>query len=471
MEMAAESLMATTRNSPEVTANACEPNIFNSFPHFFYEVWAIAVKRVEGVFHVSDHIDEWCMAMQAYPKTARVAPRKHIKTTVNLGYLAWKLLRMERAYNEWDFMSYTQEMSEYHLKRGKRYINAIPEIFGDYQALTDAESIWRYEHEGREFVCEPSGVLTFKRGKHPHGMILDDILRDPEKRLDITQLKKIETIFLEEIHEMPLYEMHITGTPQDEEDLFTTLEKMPDFFTRRYPAILNTATKEVLWHEFFPYERLEKIRENIGDKAFNKEYLCRPVRGEEGYFKAQALDKIILPKWTGFRVGMPHNLREYCFGGFDLGKKTHPSHLAIFGVNRKGWLVQVLSKWMDGWDYIDQLDYLKGIIQDFKVAKLYFDNTRAEFEGFYEEGKLPSEMEGLTFTAKNKFTMATELDRMVTQDKIRLVDDKRQKRQLLNVDNDLKAVETAEGHGDSFFSICLAVQAFKDGTGVLYARV
>ena len=72
-------------------------------------------------------------------------------------------------------------------------------------------------------------------------------------------------------------------------------------------------------------------------------------------------------------------------------------------------------------------------------------------------------MAGVEFTSKNKFAMATAFDRLLTQGNIQLLNDPRQKRQLLNVDNDLQALETEEGHGDCFFSICLAIKAFMKG--------
>lgn len=150
--------------------------------------------------------------------------------------------------------------------------------------------------------------------------------------------------------------------------------------------------------------------------------------------------------------------------GYDLGKKTHPSHLCVFAeINKK--LVQIASFFMDGWNYIDQIAFCKQAIETFGIDLLAYDNTRAEFETSEERGDLPSEMTGIVFTAKSKFTMATELDKVITNKEIELLDDGRQKRQILTVDCDLKAPETSEGHGDSFFSLCLAVSAWRDAQG------
>lgn len=436
-----------------------------SFPHFFFQKFSLAIKRVEGKFVTGKHLAKWCYKVQANPYTLIVAPRFHLKTTVMLGYLAWRLYKEERRFEEWLYMSYKEDLASKHIKTLKRYINNLPEIFSGYLDLTQAEGIIRYfTPKGCEFTVEPAGVFAFKRGLHPYGMMLDDILKDPETKLSLEQLFKIERVFLEEIMNMPKAEMHVVGTPQDDRDVFAKIEGMKKFSCGRYPAIVNYQTQDVIWPEMYSYERLIDMRDNqIGEKAFNKEMMCRPVRGEDGYFKADALDGLIMPGFPGFTMSKAVRLNEWTFGGFDIGKKRHPSHLCILGVDKRKRLVQVFSKWMDGWDYTDQLDYVKEAIKHFKVTKLKYDNTRAEFEGFGERGDLPAEMEPISFTSKNKFTMATGLDKLVTGRRIRLVDDKRQKRQLLNVDNDLNAIETDDGHGDCFFSLCLAVDAWMDG--------
>jgi len=395
------------------------------------------------------------------PRTARIGPRKHLKTTVGLGYLAWKILRMEHKYNEWDFMSYKEELGAYHIKRLKRYMAEMPEFRG-HESLTRAEGIIHVAHQGKEFVVSPSGILSFKRGKHPHGIICDDILRDPEVKLDISQLKKIEQSFFEEVESMPTEELHVCGTPQDRNDLFGALESKGEYKTIRTPAILNHDSQEVLWPEEFPYAKLMQIRKNIGEKAFNKEYQCRPSRGEEGFLQESKLDRMIKSRIKHYSIFDKPKFNEFTFGGLDIGKKSHPSHLCVLGVSRKR-VIQVHSKWMDGWDYKDQIEYCRQAIKAFRMSSLLYDNTRAEFEGFSECGTLPSEMEGVTMTAKEKFEEASLLDSIVSQGKLWLLNEERQKRQLLNVDNDLKAVETDEGHGDCFFSLCLALKAQQYG--------
>lgn len=153
-----------------------------------------------------------------------------------------------------------------------------------------------------------------------------------------------------------------------------------------------------------------------------------------------------------------------CVGGLDLGKKTHPSHLSVFvEINNK--LIQIHSVFFDGWEYVRQIEYIKQAIKVFHIDSLFWDSTREEFTMMDEQGNLPPEMKGVAFTAKTKFAMATELDKVVTNQAIQLLNDDRQRRQILTVDCDLQAPETNDGHGDAFFSLCLAMQAWSEAKG------
>ncbi len=433
------------------------------FTHFLFGVWALGVKIVEGDFQFGEHIIEWCYRLQKYPKTLTVSARKHIKTTVALGFLAWQLYKLSRRYDEWEFMSYTQELGEHQLKRGKRIIGAIPYYFSNLEDITQAESIWHYKKKDYEFFCEPAGILTFKRGKHPRGMICDDVLKDPKaSMISFGVLEEIKRAFNDEVQSMPTEQLHVLGTPQDNDDLFADIKKKPGFNCKVYPAWINRNEGKVLWKEKFPPEELIKIEADIGLKAFNKEFMCRPVRSEEGFFCDEELDRITHSRLHNHNWREQLKLNEYAYGGLDIGKKRHPSHLTVYGKDRKKRLVQLLSYWMDSTDYIKQLEICKDVIKNFKLDRLFYDDTRAEFEGFKEAGDLPPEMKGLPFTEKLKYQIAVEFEKRVVNKTILMLADDRQKRQILNVDNDLKSAEMAEGHGDSFWSNALAIHAAQE---------
>jgi hypothetical protein len=123
---------------------------------------------------------------------------------------------------------------------------------------------------------------------------------------------------------------------------------------------------------------------------------------------------------------------------------------------------QLLSQWFDNWDYEAQVNHLVEIIDIFNVSILRYDNTRGEFEGFDEQGKLPRQMKPVMFNLRSKNAMAANLDSIVTGERATLINDKRQIDQILAVTSDLQAFESADGHGDSFWSVCMALLEEKE---------
>ena len=160
-------------------------------------------------------------------------------------------------------------------------------------------------------------------------------------------------------------------------------------------------------------------------------------------------------------------------GGFDVGKKGNPSHCSIFAVtdtfmddkgNTLDGLVQLHQKFLDGWDYIRQVDYLAAACEYFNIKRLYYDNTQPVME----ERELPRECVPIILSshtgprAKGKMELAANFSKLVEQKRIRLLNHDRFLSQILCVTNDLQATNTPSGHGDSFISVMLAVGVFYD---------
>lgn len=443
------------------------------FKEFFNKVWSKGLKEIEGEFVPGAHIDRWCGELQSNRLTAKESARKHAKSEILHAFGPWLLYRRKRSA-EIFYFSYKMELARYHIARIKRFMQIIPE-FKDVQWLSDSDSAisCRWPKTKLRLDIVPAGIKGFKRGPHPDGAIFDDILKDPtQRKLNVEELKTIRNVFFEECFSLPKEGgfIHVWGTSQDPSDLFHEIKDSGKFHSTCEPAIINEAEKKVLWPEKMGYERLCEIRDTIKQMAFNKEYQCAPVRGEEGYFKESEINMccpVAIKEWEEVQeILIPvKDTQNQVFGGFDIGKKRNPSHLALFELV-DGMLEQRVSMWMDNWDYIDQVDKLRELGVSYNVDKLPYDNTRGEFESFKEAGTLPEFMEPISMSGKKNGEIASGFEQRVrnkvqgqTSPTIKFLPDARQKRQILAVDNQLHAPDTAEGHGDSFWSCGLACYA------------
>ena len=145
------------------------------------------------------------------------------------------------------------------------------------------------------------------------------------------------------------------------------------------------------------------------------------------------------------------------FAGFDVGKKRHPSHLSAFWYD-DGDLIQFHQSFLDETPYTEQVEYLKEATRNWGIIRGYYDNTRAELE----ERNLPLIWKPITFTSKLQGKLGSSFERRVMSKRIKLLDNERCISQILSVDNAFKAPETAEGHGDAFWSTVLAIHACED---------
>ncbi|MDF9748376.1 hypothetical protein [Natrinema salsiterrestre] len=453
---------------------------------------------------------EWvatrCRRLQENDRSVVVGPRDHFKSTGNYAYVTWWVWR-----NRFDadpdckwadgptdleilYFSFNQPMARYHI--GAENTDGIKPLidrnpwFDDVNDLKPrAESRGAYSWDGDHVVSiSPASVQQMVRGKHSDIVIVDDPFQDDNKQdagLDPGRVLKINRIFKDAIMSIPsgdVAELHVSTTPQTEEDFTFDDALLADFHRLEEPAIQDYDREEVLWPEWKTYDDLIGLKHKLGDKSFNQEYQVSPRSSEIGYFRDEDIagmsvqgledygERGLEGRWVAQEEEWSFN---GCVAGLDIGKKRHPAHLAVFALldreirvgddlavrSPAGHLFQVHSKWMDGWDYKRQVEYCQRAVDYFNIRSLPYDNTRGEYEGLDEMGMLPSEMVPISLNRPTNQEVASSFDVHESTGRIKLLPDGRQNRQLKVVTNDLDAVETGEGHGESFWSIALACHA------------
>ena len=421
----------------------------------------------DGKWTHGEYVDFICNWYQQNPRTIRVSARDHMKSMAFYAYIMWLLWKHHDENAEGQYFSYNAKMAAYHTAKIKTAIGCNPYFAGVIDKKTYSESGIDYSWDGvHRFTITPRGLLEFKRGIHSRYIFVDDPMQDPENKLIPTKITRINDIMRTQILDMAQRELHVVGTPQTNGDFFFDPSFTSRFSVQILPAVVDQEKRIALWPEWMDFDELMAKKIERGEKAFNQEYLCSPVYAEEAFILPSVYDSRVdksLPNWTienwRARKDVPDRDRV---GGFDIGKRSHPSHFVIFEKNEETekW-IQIHSKWMDNWDYTDQVEYLVEAADAFGLYSLRYDNTRGEFEGMEERGELPACMEPVVFTHKSKHGMATDFDRALTSGDIVLLNDERQRAQVLVVTNDLQAPVTPQGHGDSFFSLCLAIKDYQ----------
>jgi hypothetical protein len=293
----------------------------------------------------------------------------------------------------------------------------------------------------------------------------DDILSDFANALEPKQIRRIEAIFTQSLESLPDEDdsLILIGTPQSYEDTLYKRKDTASYFWGRFPAEFGDG--QVLWPEKFDQARLARTRQRIKDRAYQVEYMLVPVLAISAFIPIEVIESCVDRQLRP--IGLDESFSSVgtlgCYGGMDVGKQVHPTHLAVFALMPTGDLVQVYQEFLDGMDYRSQAKRVRQIIDHFKIRRFYYDNTRAEME----DRNMPRQALGMAFNAKTKAQMALAMESRFYADDdemgIILLDDRRQTSQIVAVDKALRSVETSDGHGDAFWSNALAIRAADDG--------
>jgi len=438
-----------------------------SFSFFVNEIFSKSFDN----FIDGEYINSVCDFLQESTRSVRIAPRDHFKSTSLYAHFMWQIWKARYIPQniEGHYFSYQSGMSSYHIQKIKEMIRNNP-YFDDLTDLKEiSESTCKYTWDGIHYITlEPHGLLAFKRGIHCDLVYIDDPFQDPENKMLLTNIYKINKIFVSNIMDMPKKGggLHCCGTPQTTTDFFFDKKVTKRFNTKFQPAIVSDKQKIALWPEHLNYKELKLRQEERGLNLFSQEYLCMPVYSSESFINLDRLNETVNKDLPNSRITDTIKHVDKVFGGWDLGKKVHPSHFAVFKKDGDK-AIMIHHKFMDNWDYSNgteydpdnqtQIEYIKLAIKQWGINTVYYDSTRGELESFAEQNLLPPALEPVIFNTNTKMSMATKLDSMVTQKRIELIDDNRLLNQIVAVTNDLKAIESPEGHGDSFWSVALCM--------------
>ena len=436
-----------------------------SFRNFVQNIWCYGYDNPEyfNAWHVSVITEDVEECMELGLNYCAILPRFHFKSTV-LGHAfsVWRLLTAPRDCSVL-YLSYADHMARYHIAEINKTINRNPMMAGMLENRNPkADFSARFYRNNQPMEITHGGLFSFKRGMHVNGaLIADDVMRDPENPLNITQLTKVEDHFMTESLFIPLkgVPVIVLGTPMLPGDLLHKLQEDTRFKTRVLPALDPAPDRRVLMPELYTEEWLLE-QQKARPKSFASEFMLTPHFATEAYFDEDDISKCENSSLINYPSAKPFTNIEsgdQLFGGFDVGKKRHPSHLVIFKKSGER-IEQIHSSFLDGWSYSDQIVFLNEVAENFELTMGFIDNTRGELE----DRGLDARWHSMIFSRKSKNTMAHVFEEFVHGGNLHLLEDERQKQQILSVSNELKAPETPTGHGDAFFSIGMALQAIHD---------
>jgi hypothetical protein len=434
-----------------------------TFYEFIRDIWSQGFEKPEHF--QAWHVKKICRDVEECMETGQhyvaVLPRGHYKSTIlGHGFAVWRLLKATKD-TEIVYVSFTEKMTRYHISEIKKEIRNNPVLYPLMKdRSSDADGVFKYLVNGIHIEIVPAGLFNFKRGMHVDGgLIADDILRDAENPLNTGELEKAKDFFMKETMLVPNpgAPIIVMGTPMDTNDLLSDLQNDDAFDTCVLPVFNPVPGRDVLAPEIRSREWLEQY-ESQRPKIFSAEFMLNPVSTVNAFLSIEeikSVEDIELANLDPYAYH--HDLKsDLTVAGFDIGKKRHPSHLCVFKSRiGKPDLIEINSTFLDGVDFTTQADFLNLVAENFDIDKGFFDNTMP----MLEDREINSVWEPIIFTPKQRRYMSSKFEEYVNKGNLKLIVDHRQRSQIVCVDNTLTAAETPAGHGDSFWSIAMAVFA------------
>ena len=337
-----------------------------SITNFFY-----FCRYVLGIDFTWFH-KEWFNYYTENKSTYIISSRRHAKSTFSQALAVWELIRSSInkkpitilvVMNSFDqtkeWMRYFQNMlvkametldfnlgmvsSEDQINEDG---NKVKELFmNDISQRITQKAIARIELSTGSKIYGRS--LTGKiRGLNADLIICDDLL---DKKMNLS-FEEAEHIFravilgVREAHTKCLYVGTIIKQGDILDKLFTG--EIKGFVGKKYPAVLNEETKEVLWKELRSYEYLMEQRDLVGELDFQVEYLLNPIS-----------DKLAL---------VPRSMADRCKNqDILLNRPIHPDASYVIGVD-----LQISPSVDSDWSVFTTLEILDGEWRIFEVNRI-----------------------------------------------------------------------------------------------------
>lgn len=241
------------------------------------------------------HIRHWCDLPYKYQHLLFRAPRDHWKTSIwTICFPIYRALFGDPSY----LISIDDKLAAEKIGRVKQLIDLRPDFFNPpdnelRKLLPTRQSPTGRIGWGTEKLelangvkIDIAGFKTSTRGPHPKLIVLDDIHGETQK----FSMEYAIDHYRRTIRPMLVKGGYliVVGTNFAEDDIYHHLEKNPLFKEPRgYAEILQAIdmdTLEVLWPEWYSYDYLQEIIEDVGILVFNCEYQNIAISEEASLF-------------------------------------------------------------------------------------------------------------------------------------------------------------------------------------------
>ncbi len=237
---------------------------------------------------------EWIELFEKNQYSSLLAPRGHGKSVLVGAYLTWRIVKNPniRVLTVTINQDKANEMMSL-VQRPLESNDTLIQTFGQQKGYADwSRSTLRVLRSGQGGMAnkEPTftvyGVTAGMVGGHYDIIVLDDITDQKNSRTEHRRKELVDwynstiTPMLE-----PNGQIISIGTRWHEDDIHNYFQKLTNYKSATYKAIIDEEKKEVLWPGQWTYEELMKRKAGMGSISFEMQYQNEIVSSEDSPIK------------------------------------------------------------------------------------------------------------------------------------------------------------------------------------------
>ncbi|MHA1383235.1 MAG: phage terminase large subunit family protein [Candidatus Helarchaeota archaeon] len=353
-------------------------------------------------FQIADYHREWYELAEKYPRLCIIAFRGSGKTHFFAGYYLWKSIF--QAPRQTLIISNRGDQAKEVLKIIKTMITSN-EILKQF-VPEDRESTWRATEielvNGSVFYCKPYNENV--RMWHPDDVLCDEMGEYEDKSIFWTAV--LGTI------QLKLGRVIGIGTRKSESDLLSELKENDEYYCAEYPAEKD---RKPLWPQKYTMlnydtktqKSLIKIKREIGNLAYNQEYMLIPISSANSLFPMEYLSPCLAEE--GFLPFGRKNGRYYI--GYDIARAPKGDYtvMTVLEITSKG--KKLVKGLRFRGTFEEQLKKFRKLYEDFRPTKCLIDGTGIGDQQARDIEREFAGIEIIKITYDSKLNMFTDLRR------------------------------------------------------------
>ncbi|MFW6172983.1 MAG: DEAD/DEAH box helicase family protein [Elusimicrobiota bacterium] len=208
------------------------------------------------------------------------------------------------------------------------------------------------------------------------------------------------------------------STPESITDLMAQLHTNPEYWSKVYKA--EDEHGNSIWKERFSNSKLERIRAEIGEAAYQREYLCNPqAQRDRGVFNPSDIQECydVSAKFEKVLIEEERNIFMGCDFAIASGKTADYDAYVI--VERKGEFVKLIhGERHKGLPVASKVDRISFLYETYRPLRIIVDESMvgaAVIEELREKG-IP--VEGQDFSSKSRNKLLVDLSKLISNHKL-----------------------------------------------------